>query len=76
MEISTVIVICGIAFILGIVTGALLLDKSLLRFRFKSGYRQAARDILRDCICKDVEGHWHQLQMTWKDHKRPSGTFY
>lgn len=75
MEIGTVIIICGTAFIFG-TAFALLLCKNMLRFKFNSGYRQAAQDILRDCICKDVEGHWHQLQMTWKDHKRPSGTFY
>ena len=75
MDICTVIAICGTAFILGIIF-TLLLDKSLLRFKFNSGYRQAAQDILRDCICKDTQGHWHQLQMTWKDSKQPSGTFY
>ena len=67
MDAGTVIIICTIAFILGTVF-ALLLDKSMLRFNFNSGYHQAVQDILRDHIYKDTEGHWHQLYFTtWRD---------
>ena len=67
MDAGTIIHICTIAFILGTVF-AMLLDKSLLHFRFNSGYRQAVQDILRDHIYKDMEGYWHQLYFTtWRD---------
>lgn len=75
MAIEWVIAIACGAFILGVFF-AMMAETRLLTFKFNSGYRQAARDILRDSICKDIHGCWHQLEMTWKDHKAPKGMFY
>lgn len=75
MAIEWVIAIACGGFILGGIF-AMMAETRLLNFKFNSGYRQAARDILRDSICKDIHGGFHQLEMTWKDGKHPSGMFY
>lgn len=45
----------------------LLLEGKMLRHARHRGYRHAVQDILRDHLYKDTDGHWHQIEITWRD---------